>query len=127
MTQLNSYQTACLIAGMMDDKKAKDIVILDISRVSIIADYFVICSTDTSTQLKAISDVLLKDLKVKYMRVPVREERDLRGKWYLLDFGDVIVHVMHKEDRSFYAIEKFWSHAFVVDKENWEQEYKKNS
>ena len=127
MNQLDSYQTACLAAGLLDDKKAKDIVILDISRVSVIADFFVICWTDTSTQLKAISEVVLKDLKTKYNKLPLREERDARGKWYLIDFGDVIIHIMHKEDRNFYAIEKFWSHAFVVDKEDWEKEFKKAS
>lgn len=125
MAQLDSYQTACFIAGFLDEKKASEIVILDISRVSIMADYFVICSTDTSTQLRALSDLLMLELKHKYER-PVRgEQRDKSGKWFLFDYGDVIVHILHKEAREYYAIEKFWSHAFLVEQKKWVEEFKK--
>lgn len=123
MTTLDSYQTACVLAGLFDEKKAKDIVILDISRVSIMADYFVICSVDTPTQLKALSDVVLLDLKKKFDRVPKGEQKDKSGKWFLFDFGDVVLHVLHKEARDYYAIEKFWSHAFVIDQQKWREEY----
>lgn len=124
MTKLDSYQIACVIAGILDEKKAKDIVILDISRVSIMADYFVICSTDTSTQLRALGDLIALELKQKYERTPRGEQKDSSGKWYLFDYGDVIVHILHKEAREYYAIEKFWSHAFVVDSEEWLKVYK---
>lgn len=126
MTNLDSYQLACMLAGMLDEKKAKDIVILDISRVSIMADYFVICSTDTSSQVKGISDIVLTELKQKFGRAVKSDQRDKSSKWFLLDFGDVIVHVLHKEAREYYAIEKFWSHAFVIDQKKWLEEYKKN-
>jgi ribosome-associated protein len=111
----------------MDEKKAKDIVILDIGRVSIMADYFVICSTDTSTQLRALSDVITLELKKKFERTPRSEQRDKSGRWYLLDYGDVVVHLLHKEAREYYAIEKFWSHAFVIDREKWLEEFQKAS
>ncbi len=127
MSELSSYQTACILAGLMDEKKAKDIVILDIGRVSIMADYFVICSTDTSTQLRALSDVITLELKKKFERTPRSEQRDKSGRWYLLDYGDVVVHLLHKEAREYYAIEKFWSHAFVIDREKWLEEFQKAS
>lgn len=123
MTELTSYQLACLVAGILDDKKASEIVILDISRVSVMADYFVICSTDTSTQLRALGDVLTVDLKHNYKRPVKSEQKDKSGKWYLYDYGDVIVHILHKEARDYYALEQFWSHAFVVDQEKWETQY----
>jgi len=127
LSELSSYQTACILAGLMDEKKAKDIVILDIGRVSIMADYFVICSTDTSTQLRALSDVITLELKKKFERTPRSEQRDKSGRWYLLDYGDVVVHLLHKEAREYYAIEKFWSHAFVIDREKWLEEFQKAS
>ena len=124
MVELSSYQTACTIAGILDEKKATDIVILDIGKVSILADYFVICSTDTSTQLRALGEVLTLELKQKYSRTTKNEQRDKSGKWFLYDYGDVVIHILHKEAREFYAIEKFWSHAFVVEEEKWLEEYK---
>jgi ribosome-associated protein len=127
LTELDSYQTACVMAGILDEKKAKDIVILDISRVSIMADYFVICSTDTATQLRALSDIAILELKQKYNRPPKSEQRDKSGKWFLIDYGDVVVHLLHKEAREYYAIEKFWSHAFVIDREKWIEEFEKAS
>lgn len=120
MTELSSHQMACYIAGLLDTKKAKDIVILDISKVSVMADYFVICSTDASTQLKALNETVSLDLKKNFNRLTQNDNRDKSGKWYLLDYGDVVVHIMHKDDREFYAIEQFWSHAFLVDREEWE-------
>ncbi|MEW5819394.1 MAG: ribosome silencing factor [Cyanobacteriota bacterium] len=123
MDQLNSYQTACIIAGIIDEKKASDIVILDISKVSIMADYFVICSTETSTQLRTLSEHIIYDLKHNFQRITKSEQKDLSDKWYLLDYGDVIVHVLHQEAREYYAIEKFWSHAFVVEENKWKEEY----
>lgn len=123
LTELSSYQLACLVAGMVDDKKASDIVILDISRVSVMADYFVICSTDTSTQLRALGDLLVVELKNNFNRPIKSEQRDKSGKWYLFDYGDVVVHILHKEARDYYALEQFWSHAFVVDQEKWQNQY----
>lgn len=125
LSELDSYQTACIIAGILEDKLAKDIVILNINKISVMADYFVICSTETSTQLRAVSEIILKELKEKFDRSPKNEGRDSVGKWYLFDYGDVILHVLHKEAREYYAIEKFWSHAFVIEENEWQLEYKK--
>ena len=59
--------------------------------------------------------------------IPAGEEKDLKNRWNLLDYGDVIVHVLHKEERETYAIEKFWSHAFKVNREDWEEDSKEYS
>ncbi|MGD9581990.1 MAG: ribosome silencing factor [Vampirovibrionia bacterium] len=123
MKELNSYETACVIAGLLDDKKASDIVILDIGRVSVLADYFVICSTDSLTQSNALKELLSTELKNKYNRFSKNDQNDQSGKWVLFDYGDVVIHILHKEAREYYAIEKFWSHSFVIDRDKWLQEY----
>lgn len=119
MSDLESSKLASIIARILDNKLAKDIVILDISNVSILADYFVICSADTTTQVRAITSVVREKIKDLFDRIPAGEESDVKNRWNLLDYGDVIVHVLHKEEREFYALEKFWSHGCKIDNETW--------
>ena len=131
MQEIPSYKTACAVAGVLDDKLGKDITILNISQVSVLADYFVICSADTPTQVKALTEYVRDRIKKWFNRIPIGEENDLKNRWNLLDYGDVVVHVLHREERETYAIEKFWNHALVIRKEEWEKtaeefsEYKK--
>ncbi len=127
MEELSSYKFASILARILDDKLAKDITILNISNVSMLADYFVICSADTNTQVKALTENVRERVKHLFGRIPAGEENDLKNRWNLLDYGDVIVHVLHKEERETYAIEKFWSHAFKVERSDWEEESKEYS
>ena len=127
MEELSSYKFASILARILDDKLAKDITILNISNVSMLADYFVICSADTNTQVKALTENVRERVKHLFGRIPAGEENDLKNRWNLLDYGDVIVHVLHKEERETYAIEKFWSHAFKVESNDWEEESKEYS
>ncbi|MBQ2645102.1 ribosome silencing factor [bacterium] len=119
MQEIPSYKVACAVAGILDDKLGKDIKILNISQVSVLADYFVICSADTSTQVKALTEYVREKIKKTFNRIPIGNENDLKNRWNLLDYGDVIVHVLHKEERETYAIEKFWNHALVITQEDW--------
>ncbi|MCR5260858.1 MAG: ribosome silencing factor [Candidatus Gastranaerophilales bacterium] len=121
MQEIPSYKTACAIASVLDDKLGKDITILNISQVSVLADYFVICSADTPTQVKALTEYVRDRIKKWFERIPIGEENDLKNRWNLLDYGDVIVHVLHKEERETYAIEKFWNHALVIKRDEWEK------
>ena len=127
MEELSSYKFASILARILDDKLAKDITILNISNVSMLADYFVICSAETNTQVKALTENVRERVKHLFGRIPAGEENDLKNRWNLLDYGDVIVHVLHKEERETYAIEKFWSHAFKVERNDWEEESKEYS
>ncbi|MFH0702479.1 MAG: ribosome silencing factor [bacterium] len=122
MIEVNSYKLACTIAKILDSKLAKDIIILDISNVSVLADYFVLCSAETTTQVKALTSYLRVKIKDLIERYPAGEENDLRNRWNLLDYGDVVVHVLHKEERQFYAIEKFWNQACTINMEEWIKE-----
>lgn len=121
MIQLSSYELACITAKILDNKLAKDIMILNISNVSSIADYFVICSGDSTTQVRTLVETVQDIFKHKFERLPLRAENDKTNRWCLVDYGDVVVHVLHKEDREFYAIEKFWNHACTIEESEWMQ------
>lgn len=127
MKEITSNKLASVIARILDDKKAKDIAILNITNVSVLADYFVICSSDTTTQVKALTYAVRSDIKKFFERLPIGEENDLKNRWNLLDYGDVILHVLHREERETYAIEKFWNHALKVSESTWKEESKEYS
>ena len=117
--ELNSHKFACIIAQFLDDKLAKDITILNISNVSSLADFFVIASGDSTTQVKALMETVKEKVKNTFGRLPLRTENDLKNRWNLLDYGDVVVHILHKQERENYALEKFWSHAFSISEDEW--------
>lgn len=119
LTKENTCKIACKAAQVLDDKLAKDIIILNISNVSSIADYFVICSGETSTQIRSLSEYVKEELKNSFELHPKGSETDAKNRWHLLDYGDVVVHIMHREERQYYAIEKFWSHACTVPRDEW--------
>ena len=119
---ITSYKFACVVARFLDEKIAKDISILNISNVSSFADYFVICSAQTNTQVKALTENLTDKVKSIFSRRPIGKENDQKNRWNLVDYGDVVVHILHQEDRDAYAIEKFWNHAFSIPREKWIKE-----
>ena len=89
------------------EKLADDIVAFDVSDQLVITDAFVLCSAPNDRQVKAIVDGIeerLRDLDAK----PVRREGEREGRWVLLDYGDIVVHVQHADDRQFYALERLW-------------------
>lgn len=120
--ELTSYKFACVVARILDEKIAKDISILNISNVSSFADYFVIASAQTSTQVKALTENLADKVKQTFSRLPHGKENDAKNRWNLIDYGDVVVHILHQDDRDAYAIEKFWNHAFSIPRETWLKE-----
>lgn len=119
--ELSSKKLACVIAGLLDDKLGKDITILNISNVSSLADYFVIVTGDSTPQVKALMNNTKEKIKELFQRAPLRVENDTKNRWNLLDYGDVIVHILHRDERETYAIEKFWSNAFSVSENEWKE------
>ena len=117
--ELDSKKLACVIARILDDKLGKNITILNISNVSSLADYFVIVTGDSTPQVKALMNETKDKIKEIFARTPLRVENDARNRWNLLDYGDVVVHILHKEERETYAIEKFWSNAFSINEDEW--------
>jgi len=96
----------------MLDKKAKEIVMLDIRGLTDISDFFVVCSADSDTHLKAIADGVLENMAEHDVK-PYRTEGWQGGQWIILDFVEVVAHVFYKETRDFYKIERLWSDAKV--------------
>lgn len=110
---LSPEKIASIAAQAADDKKANDIVTLEIGSVSSVCDYFVICSGFSSTQVKAIAENVeekLEDAGIRKLRIEGLKD----GHWVLLDFGCVVVHVFQERDREFYNLEHLWGDAKVV-------------
>lgn len=124
MNEITSDKFASVIARILDDRQAKEIKILNISNVSVIADYFVICSSESTTHVKALTGYVREKIKEVFSRIPIGEENDIKNRWNLLDYGDVIVHILHKEERETYALERFWNHAYCLEESIWKDKSK---
>jgi len=106
-----------------DSKKAEDIVVLNVQRVSLLADYFVITQAANTRKIGAIVDEIVKKMAaadVDVLRVEGRENK----RWVLIDLGDVIVHVFQTEEREFYSLEKLWEDAPLVELQDFFQRTK---
>ncbi len=101
------------IVDLASDKKASDIVLLDVRGQTTMTDYFVICSGASDRQLNAIADGIEEGLKADG-DPPLSREGDASSHWVLVDFGGVIVHVMSKPEREFYQLEDLWSEASLL-------------
>jgi ribosome-associated protein len=99
---------ACAEAAL--DKKAVDLVVLDVAALSSIADYLVICTGKSDRQVQAIAQAIDEHLRAHGHR-PIAIEGMNRGQWVLMDFTDVIVHIFYKPVREFYDLERLWEHA----------------
>ena len=104
-------QAAALAAA---DKLASNVIALDVSDHLVITDVFVIASAPNDRQVKAIVDAVEEKL-LGLTAKPVRREGHREGSWVLLDFGDVVVHVQHEEERAFYSLERLWRDCPVVE------------
>ena len=101
----------------LDDKKGEDIKVIDISEISVLADYFIIANGNNDSQVRALVESVEEELSKEGFEVKQREGYGL-GNWVLLDFGSIIVHVLDKENRLFYDLERIWRDGKYVDVEN---------
>lgn len=108
---ISSQELALQIADAAEDKKAADIVLLNVSEVSYLADYFIIITGFSRAQLNAISESIEERLEEKYNLQSVRVSGKREGGWIVQDYADVIVHIFLPEEREFYNLEAFWGHA----------------
>jgi len=107
-------EIADIVVSTLDSKKALDIKLLRTTEVTILADYFVICTAGSSTQLGTLSDEVEKVLKAEG-EAPLRREGHRSSSWILIDYGCLIVHIFLQEAREFYTLERLWSDAEDVD------------
>jgi len=109
-------QMAKIAYNALDEKKAEDIKVIDITEVSVMSDYFVIASAGSMTQMNALADNVEEKLhKAGYGMQ--RKEGNQSSTWLLLDFGDVVIHIFNREDRLFYDLERIWSDGKIIDPE----------
>ncbi len=100
----------------LEDKKAEDIKVIDISQVSVLADYFIIANGSNRSQIQALSDAV--EEKLGRAGYPIRQiEGYDNANWVLLDFGDIIVHIFDRENRLFYDLERIWCDGKSIDTE----------
>ena len=102
----------CVNASLQ--KKAKDLVILNVKTLSSFTDYFIICSGTSDRQVQAITSSIQENLK-KSGIIPLGVEGENLGKWVLMDYDDVVIHIFHEPIREFYEIERLWSDAPRMD------------
>lgn len=103
-----------LVVDAADDKKAQNIVALNLQSISPVADYYVICHGNSDTQVQSITTEIRKKASDAGVLVRGIEGFDT-ARWVLIDLGDVVVHVFHREEREFYNIERLWSDAKAVE------------
>ncbi len=111
---MESYQMAITLAQVLDGKKGQEIKVLKTEGLTTLADYFVICTATSSTQVKAMSDACEEKLEAGGERVH-HIEGHRGGTWLLMDFSAVVVHIFTDEARKFYDLERLWGDAQEID------------
>lgn len=111
---LPAKEMALAAAKALDSKKGRDIKVIGIDRITTLADYFVICSGGSNTQINALCDEVEKELAA-LGEEPLHREGYRGGTWVLLDYGCVTVHVFNEEAREFYSLERLWSDGHALD------------
>lgn len=117
-TIIDSQQILEIAVRAADSKHAEDILALDVREISLLADYFLICSANSERQINAIIDEVVDKEEESGVTVKRIEGKD-GAKWVLIDLGDVIVHVFSNAERAFYNLEKLWSDAPLVSINDW--------
>jgi ribosome-associated protein len=110
---LNSKQLSQFVAKLTLEKKAEQVIIMDLRKITGITDYFVICSGDSDVQVKAISDHIREQLEKKGIKIWNMEGYQALN-WVLIDLVDVVIHIFKPEVRDFYALERLWGDAKIT-------------
>ncbi len=112
-----SRELASQIIKLAEEKKAHDLLVLEVGKVSIIADYFIIGTGSTAVQVHAICDNIINNLKESGYNA-LRIEGYREGWWVILDYGAVIIHIFQPESREFYDLERLWANAPKLELDN---------
>jgi len=110
---LNSERLSRFIAELSLEKKAEDVIIMDLRELTSITDYFIICSADSDTQVRAISDHIMEQLEKKNIKI-WHVEGYQSSNWILLDLVDIVIHIFRPGVREYYALEKLWGDAKIT-------------
>ena len=107
-TALEWLELARFIVEVVEDRKAEDILLLDLRPDVVIADFFVICSGNSDRQLRALADNVREKVKEQYQVLPYSTEGAAESGWVLMDYGDIVVHLFAEDKRQFYDLEGLW-------------------
>lgn len=121
MTGEKSLELIKTAVAAMDDKKAINICIIDIRNISVIADYFIIASGSNPNQVKAIIDNVDEKLHESGFDEPKLEGYN-QASWILMDYEDVVIHVLSEEDRAFYDIERVWRDGIIINPDEFRKQ-----
>ena len=110
----DALELAHLLTDAVSDKKASDIIILDLLGRSVLTDYFLLCTAENRRQLQAIATAVLETAKQDANVVAMGREGNAESGWILIDFGDLIVHIFSPEQRLYYRLEELWHESHVV-------------
>lgn len=108
---MEGIEKARLCARYADDKKAEEVVIVDLRGISPITDFFVICTANSSPHLRAVRDAVEDELREQHGIQPLVADGNHESQWLILHYGDVMVHVLQAEKREYYALEELWGEA----------------
>ena len=111
---MEPFEAAKLAVKALDDKQAGDIRLLKTEELTVLADYFIICTANSTSHVRTLYDEVDKRLSMAGLP-PIRREGYRNSNWLLLDFGCLIVHIFQKETRDFYNLEKLWDDAQEID------------
>ncbi|MFC3882995.1 ribosome silencing factor [Bacillus songklensis] len=111
---MQEHELLPLVVQAADDKRAEDMIVLDMKGISLISDYFLICHGNSDKQVQAIAREIKERANEKGIQVKRLEGFD-EARWVLVDLGNVIAHVFHKDERSYYNLERLWGDAPAVD------------
>lgn len=111
---LEALDLARFIVDTVEDKKAENIVLLDLRPDALIADFFILCNGNSDRQLKALIDAVREAVKERFGKLPFAVEGEAMSGWVLMDYGDIIVHIFREQERDYYNLEGFWKQANVL-------------
>lgn len=114
MSNIDNKELVTTVYNALDDKKGIDIKILDISKISVMADYFIIASGSNKNQVQALADNVEEEMLKRSIHAK-QVEGYPSGNWILMDYGDFIVHIFNQDDRLFYDLERIWKDGELVD------------
>jgi ribosome-associated protein len=109
-----SVELAQAAAAAAADKQARDIMIIDVSEQLVITDCFVIASATNDRQVHAVVDAIEESLRERHDAKPVRREGQREGRWVLLDYADIVVHIQLTEEREYYQLERLWKDCPLI-------------
>lgn len=110
----NNLKFLYLAANAANEKKGENILLLDVSKLTIISDYFIIVTAKSTVQAQAIANYIEDQMSKNNFKL-ISKEGLTDGSWVVLDFGNIVVHIMREQERNYYKLERFWSNATVIN------------